>query len=272
MALLPRQLVQVAPGNPDLKVLQWNTLSDQLSSDFPRVSVEALQWSRRQELLLAELLRADADVMVLEEVDHYEDFYLPSLQSQGYEGVFQQKSGWHRDGTAVFYRPTKVRVDRYQTVQFPDQSQFFLLLHCVLLPAAPFLLAATHLKAKIAFEDSRVEEIQLLLRTLQDFPQVPLLVAGDFNSPPTGQVYSITAASGLSSVYCDALRPGEPEFTSRKFREKLQCYTIDYIWHRGWKVLAVWSLPSAEDIGPQGLPCSSYPSDHLALLCHLSLG
>ena len=271
MALLPRHMIAVQAGEPALKVLQWNTLADQLATDFPRASVEALQWTERQGLLIAELERSEADLIVLEEVDHYEDWFLPNLQRLGYEGRFQRKAGWHRDGTAVFYLPSKVRVETCETVTYQGQSQFFLLMQCVLLPATPFVLAATHLKAKAAFEDCRVAEIQHLLASLTPFQALPILVVGDFNSIPTGQVYSAVSASALRSVYCDALRPGEPEFTSLKYRDKLLCYTIDYIWQRGWKTLAVWSLPTQEEIGHQGLPCVAYPSDHLALLCHLSL-
>ena len=93
-------MIAVQTGEPALKVLQWNTLADQLATDFPRANVEALQWEQRQGLLIAELESSEADLLVLEEVDHYEDWFLPSLQRLGYEGRFQRKARQERETKA----------------------------------------------------------------------------------------------------------------------------------------------------------------------------
>lgn len=64
----------------------------------------------------------------------------------------------------------------------------------------------------------------------------------------------------------------EPSFTTWKFRrhdgiEHEQCHAIDYIFYKpeGFTPIAILKLPTKEDIGSNGLPCTQYPSDHLAL-------
>jgi len=64
----------------------------------------------------------------------------------------------------------------------------------------------------------------------------------------------------------------KPSFTTWKFREHdgiedEQCRAIDYIFYKpeGFVPIAILTLPSKEDIGPNGLPSNEYPSDHLAL-------
>jgi hypothetical protein len=36
---------------------------------------------------------------------------------------------------------------------------------------------------------------------------------------------------------------------------------------RGLRLVNRWLMPGRDEIGPAGLPCASYPSDHLALCC-----
>jgi hypothetical protein len=61
--------------------------------------------------LLEEILRVDPDVLTLEEIDHYPDFFQPLLTSLGYKGLFQPKKdspstqfGYYSDGVAVFWK------------------------------------------------------------------------------------------------------------------------------------------------------------------------
>ena len=91
-----------------------------------------------------------------------------------------------------------------------------------------------------------------------------MIVCGDFNSSPssTAYVFMFNNGLGLSSVY---RKNNEPEFTTVKQREILEKKTEDYIWQRGFFGCQTFPLPDYQDIGPAGLPCAEYPSDHLAL-------
>lgn len=77
----------------------------------------ALSWEYRKELILQEILGYSADIICLQEVDgqQYEDFFLPNLSSNGYEGIYWPRTKArtmtaeekkHVDGNATFYKPT----------------------------------------------------------------------------------------------------------------------------------------------------------------------
>lgn len=102
MGLFPREYLQITQGTIELSILQWNVLSDSLADCFPRVDPEYLQWEYRKPLILLELDRWDSDIICMEEVDHYNDFYSVELKRRGYEGIYQMKASMNADGTAIF--------------------------------------------------------------------------------------------------------------------------------------------------------------------------
>lgn len=110
------------PAN-NLRVLQFNILADGLSGlradlgGFSRVKKDFMVWEYRRNLLLAEILQYDPDIITLQECDHYYDFFFPMLYSQGYDGVFAPKPASaclevssNPDGCAIFYRRSKLKV------------------------------------------------------------------------------------------------------------------------------------------------------------------
>lgn len=77
----------------------------------------ALSWDYRKELILQEILGYSADIICLQEVDgqQYEEFFLPNLSNNGYEGIYWPRTKArtmtaeekkHVDGNATFYKPT----------------------------------------------------------------------------------------------------------------------------------------------------------------------
>jgi endonuclease/exonuclease/phosphatase family metal-dependent hydrolase len=100
-----------------------------------------------------------------------------------------------------------------------------------------------------------------------------IIMAGDFNGEPDEPFYDILIRSGLRSAYRTLMNNAEPAFTTWKFKsreernEKEESRTIDYIFYRSEHLTPIAHLefPSKTDIGPNALPSSSYPSDHLAL-------
>jgi mRNA deadenylase 3'-5' endonuclease subunit Ccr4 len=102
---------------PLLRVQQFNVLADGLAGmredlgKFSRADKEVLSWDRRKGQILHELTQYNPDVITLQEVDHYYDFFLPELNALGYSGYFSPKptsgclevSG-QNDGCALFVR------------------------------------------------------------------------------------------------------------------------------------------------------------------------
>jgi nocturnin len=124
---------------------------------------------------------------------------------------------------------------------------------------------------------------------------VPVVILGDFNATPESQTCREIRAhpSGLQSIWevkvareTGNLSPilesierlassffsaiAVQEFSTWKFRSKGESKrVIDHMWftpRRTITPVARWKMLSEEEIGPDGLPCASYPSDHQALL------
>ena len=116
-----------------LRVLQFNMLADGLSGlradlgGFAGVSRERgeMEWSRRKELLLRELLQYDADILTLQEVDHFYDWLQPAMAERGYTAFFAAKPASpclevspNSDGCALFVRSSKIKCRSAQTLTY----------------------------------------------------------------------------------------------------------------------------------------------------------
>ena len=111
-----------------LRVQQFNALADGLSGlrqdlgGFSRAKQSVLNWDRRKEQILHEITQYDADVITLQEIDHYYDFFLPNLSKLGYIGHYAPKptsacldvSG-NNDGVALFIKKNRLRVISCET-------------------------------------------------------------------------------------------------------------------------------------------------------------
>jgi hypothetical protein len=71
----------------------------------------SLQFSDRRWRLLLEIVSHSPDLLSVQEMDHFPDFFLPALSHFGYDGVFQPKQGspclsfgHHSDGVGVFWK------------------------------------------------------------------------------------------------------------------------------------------------------------------------
>ena len=155
---------------------------------------------------------------------------------------------------------------------------------------------------------TRIRGSQRMLSAYLDSAHEAMVVlGGDFNSAPGREVYQAVYGCGKEgggavdfySLYnSSAVGPhvssrlgsdgeappekpdvhayvaGEPSFSTFKIRngEGAKRHLIDYLWLSGGPscvLSALWSLPTEEEIGAQGLPCPSYPSDHLAIAAKL---
>ena len=80
-------------------MVQFSVLADGLSGrdtklgGFDSAPKDSLKWEARRERLLEEIFRhgPEPDVIALEEVDHFDDWFMPQLQKRGYRGFFLKK-------------------------------------------------------------------------------------------------------------------------------------------------------------------------------------
>jgi len=297
-----------ATSSQVVSLLQFNVLADSLSlsGGFVKAPPECLVWDARSGPLLEEITRHSPDIVTMQEVDKYEDFFEPELRVRGYRGIFKKKGGGSLDGCALFVKTSKFQLLEEDVQRFHLQdtdSQVGIIAQ--LQPTEPgkrLILATTHLKATktAAGEEIRRDQIKYLLQRISDTsaqcmePHVVLL-SGDLNaSPITSKFDSLVYPEivghplGLESAYSlwrtgnAEGATGEPDYTSFKVRGSsgwnggsggVAKYTIDYIFYSKGDVRPrrLLDIPKVECVGPDGLPSLKYPSDHLAIMAYLEI-
>jgi len=289
----PKHLNDIAfPQESTIRILQWNILSQTLglnNDNFVCCPEEALEWRRRRNLLVQEIVRYSPDLICLQEVDHYK--YLKKvLATQGYSGLFFPKpdspciyikDNNGPDGCAIFYLNKKFELIRKESrilEVWRVQSNQVALLSILRdkMSGQEFCVATTHLKARRGALLAALRNEQG--KDLLDFVNGhcgdrPVILCGDFNAEPTEPIYSTVLTHDnlrLGSAY--ATPSGEPDYTTWKVREEGEvCHTIDYIFYSKdkLKVTDVLKFPTGEEIGPDRVPSFNYPSDHFSLVCDL---
>lgn len=290
--LLQRQWLVAEEGDdddtPHLRIVQWNILADALAitngslqeTSFIRVPVQYLQWEYRRPLILQQLSHCKADIICLQEVDHFNE-----LQMKGYDGIFfakphspclLSKPNNGPDGCAILYNTLTVKlIERKDIIlngRDSNQVAILVMFEWSDIPDKPhFCVGVTHLKSKAQFEKLRLSQGNHLLNEMKRFACTkPFMICGDFNATPNEQVYKHYISSTtprLNSGYA-TYNKIEPDFTSWKYRKEGESkYTGDYIWYScdDFKMIGLLKLPSVELIGKIGLPNEKYPTDHLAL-------
>lgn len=168
-----------------LKFMQFNVLADGLSGEDPEkggfdaVPALSLDWQFRRINLLREIFRQGVwpDIISMEEVDHYEDWFRPFLSALGYSGSFVAKpsspckqtaphSGLE-DGCALFWRNDTVELKQLETMNYHHRdpvdgkpadrksNQVAILATLKVQGAQPVVAAVTHLVAEKTSEGER---------------------------------------------------------------------------------------------------------------------
>ena len=296
----------------DLRVLQFNLLARGLSSPpanggFVLTPAASLNFDGyRRYRLLEEILRFQPDIVTLEELDQYDDFFEPLMNKFGYDSVYQpkldapgltvwnekmkeedksQQVPYNSDGSAIFWRRDILEGVDCHSMNFKSEknlpwSQVAVTVRLLNKKnKKTFLVACTHLKAKPLYEKRRVQQItQLLDRffSMRLFDTEPLILTGDFNADPDTReaqpnVYETTSKK-MNSSY-KLFYGAEPAFTTCKVRKKGEsCHTIDYIFvSNGAHVTSCLSVPTRESLPKERIPTWSYPSDHLSIGADVNL-
>lgn len=281
------------PGTVTL--LQWNILSQTLGVQGNFLcDKEALQWEHREPLLVQEILRYNADILCLEEVDCFSQLAASIDGPDGFTGVWIPKprspclhfeDNMGPDGNAIFWRKSKFTLVKsyHHVLEGEDGLPTNATVLCCQLEDTKtkenLTVMATHLKAKKGFESVRVAQTKHLLRIIETEKQGRLILTGDFNAGLEEPGYEMVRSAGLESVYRKVLTE-EPEYTTWKRRggsggsgpmEKKA--TIDFIFCTLDTVqpCAVLQVPSMAAIGPGLLPSLTFPSDHMSLVARFAV-
>lgn len=223
-------------------------------------------WHTRSPMLVEQLLEHAPSVMCLQEVDHFQE-WKTKLAAHGYTGIHQPKpkltshctrNGASVDGCALFYHESMELLD-CTVGQYSDSSQVYIIARF-----KSVTVVTTHLKAKPAFEDLRVQQISELLEILAN-ETGPLILAGDLNTTYLGEVYPMILADGFQDSYSTVLAR-ELEFSTWKVRDSEVKRTIDYVFCKELTPLTVLDSPTSSSVSTCRFPSIQNPSDHIPLL------
>lgn len=258
----------------------------------------SLAWRLRRWRVLEEILRHSPNLVAMEEVDHFEDFWRPVMAAAGFEGRWLVKRnspclrlGYHSDGTAVFWKTDMFEPagdntcvgTRFKEADENWANQGLITVDLMHQASGEVLrFAATHLKAKEGEENERKRELHMsqIVHALQtDSPPEHTVLCGDFNTDPfdvegahdARAVPLLLSNTQLVHAYPLPKDGSSGEYTTWKRRgHRERRHWIDYIFHSpGLHVASLLQAPSPEDIGPERLPSCRYPSDHVAIAAEL---
>jgi len=175
------------------------------NDNFVKCPSQALEWPTRRFRMIEEIAQHNADVICLQEIDHF-NFFRKALATLGYVGHFTPKpdspclyladnSG--PDGCAIFYKKDKfdlVTLDSRVLEVWNVQSNQVVLSATLKSKKTgqEVVFATTHLKARngALMPTLRNEQGKDLMEYLNVQAQgLPTVVTGDFNAEPNEPVY-----------------------------------------------------------------------------------
>jgi len=293
-------------GPADLRAMQYNVLAPEFAfgkyTEYcPR---DALAWEYRSKQLLTEVAHYNPDLLFMQEVENYDVNFREQFGELGYEGKFKSTTDRsNKVGVAVLYKRDRFEQTDELNIEFNDITNDFtwqkdnvataLLLRqradgrALCASTAHIFWNPRRLDIKMKQSHFLCEKLEAFMRTHAPvISELPLLLAGDFNSKPSSEVYKflkegfIERPEGclytprldhnlkLASAFTSA---GEP---ASNFTMDFQgC--LDYIWHTGhFQPTALIDAvnPVDKDLFSEirYLPNRLLPSDHTCLVTDFS--
>jgi endonuclease/exonuclease/phosphatase family metal-dependent hydrolase len=258
------------------------------------VNPDILDWNKRRLRILSVIAHANfPDIVAMEEMDQFADFFYPAMFAKGYQGICQYKLdatganyGYWSDGSCVFWKTAMFTLlaDHSGNLGPSDPNPFVLLELLHVTTKQKVLVAATHLKSKSGLpeEKRRTTQIHTIMTKIETFGvPLPVIIMGDFNTdpytvksenktdPPNSFVdptcYNSIRDAGYASAYhipVDKDNATERNmWTTSKSRKGINVtHMIDYIMFKNLELKNTLEIPTL-----QALPSATYPSDHLAI-------
>ena len=99
-------------------------LSDEEMATIDVINQKHFAWENRKGPLLDVMLKLDADLMSLVELDFYDDYFKPELAKHGYGAVFKKRPrDSSDDGCGIFYRESVFTlIDSVRSHSLPSVS------------------------------------------------------------------------------------------------------------------------------------------------------
>ena len=180
----------MVPRNLKFKftLVSYNILSQTLLYEhsflYSSCNQKDLEWPRRGQRIVSELLNNRADIICLQEVEleHLQNLYRPKLALYGYDCLYKKKTGYKIDGCAIFYKSKLFQLISYRGIEFNRTDITYLLnrdnvgLIAVLKPkvrtrskSSQLVVANTHLIFNPRRDDIKLAQLKYFLQELEEF-------------------------------------------------------------------------------------------------------
>lgn len=266
-----------------LTLMQFNVLADGLAKgSFTKTPEEFLEWSFRCPKIVQAIRSCSADLVVLEEVNHFDEL-MEELSKDDYEGVFFPKPkspcldlGFPADGIAILFKKAYIELIVHDFRAFTNDDGSEMNQGYVTCAFAcqgfMFHIVGTHLKSKSPFESIRVKQCEQLVRRMSTM-ESPVFLLGDFNAEPEGDAISVITSSGYRDSYKELLLDSHA-YTTWKVRDLEVSRIIDYIFFKEnyGKIKPLSALEMPHRIPESRFPSFNWPSDHLSLCVRFKIG
>jgi len=291
------------------RVVSWNLLAPCYATckAFPDAEPLSLRWPRRAAQIRQVLTRLDADILCLQEVeiDRPLQELLPLFvegaenERHCYKTVSCKRPSERSDGCVVAFKASRFNVLQEQRLSFDDyvppgdeyaayrrgSVAIVLVLHPLGAPPGwTLIIATTHLAWAPDNEAVRLWQVAVLLGEVQRFRSDRVVICGDFNSCPGGEVHR-TLSSAFLSTYGDIETSRATSTNATADGGNGFAEMIDYCWllRGGVRLSRRLCLPTLDELrlwlgsdsalGPVPTLVASgrWPSDHLPVAAEVIL-
>lgn len=232
---------------PEFSVLNYNVLAQRDASirKIPHCPEHSLKWVFRRARLMEEIIAYDADILCLQEVEYFQDFWHPALSKAGYDCIYHERTNERADGLVIGIRRSLFQLFKVKPINLNDVAQDFcdtnrnlatrLLQDNIGLlvmiqpweistfPTALCVVTA-QLASEVSLEQVRTLQMTYLCREIEhvnaDF-QLPVVFTGSMNSAPNSDGYHIVLSGKTRPRPCapsQASAPVEVEVTTSTIR------------------------------------------------------
>ncbi|KAK2647824.1 hypothetical protein Ddye_015313 [Dipteronia dyeriana] len=195
-------------------VVSYNILGDKNAwkhkDMYPNVPSQYMNWNHRKSNICHELFGWNPDIICLQEVDRYYDL-LSVMENAGYVGSYKRRTGDYVDGCATFWKADKFQLIEEVNIEFKDfglrdnvaQISVFEVAICMRKAKSRRLVVGNiHVLYNPSRGEVKLGQICLLLSRAQIISEkwgnVPVVLAGDFNSTPQSAIYQFLSSSELN--------------------------------------------------------------------------
>lgn len=203
------KFIQVNKGSSkdkeeEITVMSYNILAYNFTkaSWFSYCDVDFLQPKYRCPRILNEIRDIKADIICLQECDHdlFHEFYRPNLESLGYESIINLANPNRIVTIVIAYNKSRLTLVKKDHVDlneelgkldesFVKHKEALVVLFKHKNTGKQFVVANTHLFWNPEFEYVKYgQTVKVIKHIEKNYKDVPLIVAGDFNSMPWSNV------------------------------------------------------------------------------------